>query len=49
MVQNEERDLDKSVWVNQVVLLLHSFCFTIELLAFQASNSNQIVLLLPLL
>ena len=35
---NKEKDLDKTVWVNQIVLFLQSFCFTIELLAFQASN-----------
>ena len=38
MVWNKEKDLDKAVWVNQVVLFLKSFCFTIELLALQASN-----------
>ena len=38
-----EKDLDKVVWVDQVVLFLKSFCFTIELLAVQASNLNQIV------
>ena len=39
MVWNKEKeDLDKVVWVNQVVLFLQSFCFTIELLAFQANN-----------
>ena len=41
MVQNKEQDLDKAVWVDQVVLLLQLFYFTIELLAFQASKSNQ--------
>ena len=38
MVWNKEKDLDKSVWVNQIALFLQSFCFTIELLPFQASN-----------
>ena len=38
MVWNKEKDLDKAVWVNQIVLFLQSFCFTIELLAFQATN-----------
>ena len=38
MVSNKEKDLDKAVWVNQGVLFLQSFCFTIELLAFQAKN-----------
>ena len=38
MVWNKEKDLDKAVWVNQVVLFLQSFCFTIELLTFQANN-----------
>ena len=37
-VSNKQKDLDKAVWVNQVVLFLQSFCFTIELLAFQAKN-----------
>ena len=49
VVRNKEQDLDKAVWVNQVVLFLQSFCFTIELLAFQASNSNQTVALSPIL
>ena len=35
---NKEKDLDKTVWVNQIVLFLQSFCFTIEVLAFQANN-----------
>ena len=35
---NKEKDLDKAVWVNQVVLFLQSFCFTIEPLAFQANS-----------
>ena len=34
----KEKYLDKAVWVNQVVLFLQSFCFMIELLAFQANN-----------
>ena len=34
----KEKDLDKAVSVNQVVLFLQSFCFTIEPLAFQANN-----------
>ena len=38
MVWNKEKDLDKAVWVNQIVLFLQSFCFTIELLALQANN-----------
>ena len=38
MVRNKEKDLDKAVWVNQVVLFLQTYCFTIELLTFQASN-----------
>ena len=45
MVQNKEQDLHKAVCVDQVVLFLQLFCFMIELLAFQASKSNQIVLL----
>ena len=49
VVGNKELDLDKAAWVNQVVLFLQSFYFTIELLAFQASNSNQIVALSPIL
>ena len=48
-VRNKELDLDKAAWVNQVVLFLQSFYFTIEILAFQASNSNQIVALSPIL
>ena len=43
VVRNKEQDLDKAV------LFLQSFCFTIELLAFQASNSNQILALSPIL
>ena len=38
VVWNEEEDLDKAVWVNQVVLFLQSFSFTIDLLACQANN-----------
>ena len=38
MVTNKEKDLDKAVWVNQVVLFLQSFCFTTELPAFQVNN-----------
>ena len=38
IIWNKEKDLDKVVWVNQIVLFLQSFCFTIELLAFQANN-----------
>ena len=38
MVWNKEKDLDKVVWVNQGVLFLQPFCFTIELLASQANN-----------
>ena len=38
MFQCKEKDLDKAVWVNQVVLFLKYFCFTIELQAFHASN-----------
>ena len=38
MVWNKEKDLDKAVWVNQIVLFLQSFYFTIELLVFQTSN-----------
>ena len=38
MVWNKEKDLDKAVSVNQVALFLQSFCFTIELLAFQTDN-----------
>ena len=38
VVRNKEKDLDKAVWVNQVVLFLQSFCSTIELLALQANN-----------
>ena len=38
MVWNKEKDLDKAVWVNQVALFLQSFCFIIEILAFQVNN-----------
>ena len=38
MAWNKEKDFDKAVWVNQVVLFLQSFCFTIEPLAFQANS-----------
>ena len=34
----QRKYLDKAVWFNQVVLFLRSFCFMIELLAFQVSN-----------
>ena len=35
---DKEKDLDKAVWVNEVLLFLQPFCFTIELLAYQANN-----------
>ena len=38
VVWNKEKDLDKVVWFNQVVLFIQSFCFTIELLVFQVTN-----------
>ena len=38
VVWNKEKDLDKALCVNQVVLFLQSVCFTIELLDFQANN-----------
>ena len=38
MVWNKEKDLDKAVWVNQVVLFLQPFCFTMEVLALQATT-----------
>ena len=38
MIWNKKKDLDKAVWVNQVVWFLRSFCSTIELLAFSADN-----------
>ena len=38
MAWNKEKDLGKAIWVNEVVLFLQSFCFTIELLAFQADS-----------
>ena len=34
----EKKYLDKAVWVNHIVLFLRSFCFMIELLAFQVNN-----------
>ena len=37
-MKQTENDLDKAVWVNQVVLFLQSFYFTIKLLVFHASN-----------
>ena len=39
MVSNNENDLSKAVWVNEVLLFLKLFFFfTIEQLAFQADN-----------
>ena len=38
MALNKKKDLDKAAWVNQVILFLQSFCFSIELLAFQSNN-----------
>ena len=38
MLWNKDKDLDKFVWVNQVVLFLQSLCFMIEILEFQVIN-----------
>ena len=40
MVWFKEKDLDKAVWVNQVVSFLQSFHFMIELLVFHDTTSN---------
>ena len=38
MVWNKAKELDKAVWLNQVVLFLQPFCFMTEQIMFQASN-----------
>ena len=38
MIWNKEKGLYIADWVKQVFLFLQSFCFTIELLAFQANK-----------
>ena len=40
MVWDKEKDLDNAVWVNQVVLFLQLFSFTIKVLRFTLRTSN---------